>query len=258
MRIVAVRTAVKFLLPLLLLSLLPACATQPVTEPVQKACAASGLSSEQELSLSMVEQREKDGQLYAALAELQSLPESAPEILRHKADVMRRLGRQEEARTYFLRLQKTCMSAWADHGLGLIAADAGDIATAQQLLQRAAKSLPTEYRLRNDLGVLLLREKKVDEARFELMTALELSTDSSLPAVNLLTLLMVQQKPVAMRSLMQRYKMDASAWQAAVQSCEDLVAFWGKQGTPSESSRQLCTVPSPVSFPLAVRKSEPS
>ncbi|HEX6590930.1 MAG TPA: tetratricopeptide repeat protein [Moraxellaceae bacterium] len=248
-------------LPLLvLLALLPACASQPAgePEPAQKACATRGLSSEQELSLSLVQQREKDGQLYAALAELQSLPESSPEVLRHKADILRRLGRPE-AKSYFQRLQKTCMSAWADHGLALIAADAGDIATAQKLLQRAAQSLPTEYRLRNDLGVLLLREQKIDEARFELMTALELASDSSLPAVNLLTLLMVQQKTPAMRSLMQRYKMSASEWQAAVQSCEDLVAFWGRQGTPSAPSRQLCTVPAPVSFPVAVgRKGETS
>lgn len=238
--------------------LLAACATRPenVMSPRETARACGmALNNEQELALTLVEQREKDGELYGALAELQGLPESSPVVLRHKADVLRRLGRPE-ARQYFQRLQKTCLAPWGDHGLGLLAADDGDLKTAQQLLQKAAQALPTEYRLRNDLGVLLLREQKIDEARFELMTALELSSDRSLPAVNLLTLLMVQQKPVAMRSLMQRYRMGQSEWQSAVQSCEDLIAYWQGKGTPTATSEKICTVPSPVQFPVAVRGGE--
>jgi Flp pilus assembly protein TadD len=242
-------------IPALLLS---ACATQPgnVMSPrdTAKSCGVA-LNNEQELTLTMVEQREKDGELYGALAELQGLPESSPVVLRHKADVLRRLGRPE-ARQYFQRLQKTCLAPWGDHGLGLLAVDDGDLKTAHHLLQKAADALPTEYRLRNDLGVLLLREQKIDDARFELMTALELSSDRSLPAVNLLTLLMVQQKPVAMRSLMQRYRMDQSEWQSAVQSCEDLIAYWQGKGTPTAASEKICTVPSPVQFPVAVRGGE--
>lgn len=239
------------------LMLLAACTTQPEDGMPRKEAASCGasLSNEQEFKLNMVEQREKDGQLYAALAGLEGLPESVPVVMQHKADVLRRLGRSESA-DYFRRLQKTCLSPWGDHGLGLLAADAGDMKTAQMLLQRAAKALPTEYRLRNDLGVLLLRQQKLDDARFELMTALELSRDGSLPAVNMLTLLMVQQKPVAMRSLMQRYKMDSTEWQAAVQSCESLLASWQKQGLLHQSSESVCTVPAPVQFPVAARTGE--
>lgn len=241
------------ILPLLLIS---ACASQPQEKDTKSAgtCAA-GLSNEQEFALNMVEQREREGQLYAALASLQSLPEASPQVLQHKADVLRRLGRPEAA-DYFRRLQKTCLSAWGDHGLGLLATEAGDLKTGEQLLRKAAKALPTEYRLRNDLGVLLLRQKEMDEARFELMTALELSSDRSLPAVNVLTLFMVQQKPTAMRSLMQRYKMDSSEWQAAVQSCESLLASWKKQNISHQPSEKICTVPSPVQFPVAARPGE--
>ncbi|MGH8491664.1 MAG: tetratricopeptide repeat protein [Moraxellaceae bacterium] len=247
----------KILLPLSFL-LLVACASQSQQEASARknssAC-SSALSNEQEFTLNMVEQREKDGQLYAALAALESLPEREPAVMQHKADVLRRLGRPESA-DYFRRLQKSCLSAWGDHGLGLLAAEAGDLKTAQKLLQQAATALPTEYRLRNDLGVLLLRQQKIDEARFELMTALELSSDRSLPSVNLLTLLMVQQKPVAMRSLMQRYKMAGPEWQAAVQSCESLVADWQKQGIAHQASEKICTVPSPVEFPVVARTGE--
>lgn len=237
--------------------LLAACASKTEEPPLHKDASACGanLSNEQEFTLNMVEQREKDGQLYAALAALQSLPENVPAVMQHKADVLRRLGRPESA-DYFRRLQKTCLSAWGDHGLGLLAADAGDFKTAQELLQRSAKKMPTEYRLRNDLGVLFLRQQKTEEARFELMTALELASDRSLPAVNLLTLFMVQQKPVAMRGLMQRYKMDSSEWQAAVQSCESLVASWKKQGLQHPPSEKICTVPAPVEFPVATRTGE--
>ncbi len=237
--------------------LLASCASQSqdaMSRHEAASCGAS-LGNEQEFTLNMVEQKEKDGQLYAALATLQSLPESVPQVMQHKADVLRRLGRPESA-DYFRRLQKTCLAPWGDHGLGLLAADAGDLKTAEQLLRRAAKAMPAEYRLRNDLGVLLLREQKIEEARFELMTALELSATPGLPAVNVLTLLMVQQKPLAMRSLMQRYKMDSSEWQAAVQSCESLLSGWQQQGMPHPASETICTIPSPVQFPVAARAGE--
>ena len=51
---------------------------------------------------------------------------------------------------------------------------------------------PTDDKIRNDLGVVYLNLLRVDDARFEFLTALELKQDDSLAALNLVTLLIYQ------------------------------------------------------------------
>lgn len=230
----------KFIAGFLAVMLVTACASRQEARVASQPECPSALSNEQELTLSMIGQREKDGQLYAALAALQTLPESSPSVLRYKGDVLRRLGRSDAA-GHFQRLQKTCLGPWGDHGLGLVAADEGDMKSALELLGRAAEKQPMEYRFRNDLGVAMLRMHKIEEARFELMTALELSPERNLPAVNLLSLLMAQEKPAAARSLAQRYRLGEADWQAAAQSCEDLMDRWSRQGI--DVGGGACSVP---------------
>lgn len=245
------RWAAMPLMSCLLTMALAACSTS-ATAPsrmAQSSC-PSGLDSDQELAVSVVAQREKDGQLYAALAALQSLPESSPEVLRYKGDVMRRLGR-DEAGGYFQRLRKTCLAPWGEHGLGLMAADAGDLSLARERLAKAATAVPTEYRFRNDYGVALMHLQVMEEARFELMTALELSSAPQLPAVNLMTLFLVQEKPAAARSLALRYRLGNEEWQAAGQACTGLLQQWQQQGLPAPAAGS-CEVQ--LASPVAVQE----
>lgn len=225
------------------LGCLAACAAHSPSDGTAGAHACgSALTAEQELAVSMAEQRAREGQHYAALAALQSLPEQSPLVLRSKADVMRRLGRPE-AESYLLRLQKTCHVAWADHGLGLMAAQRGDIQQARLLLQRAAIALPTEYRLRNDFGVLLLREKDIDGAHFELMTAVELSGKDPLPAVNLLAFFLLQDRKAAIEGLSRRYQMDAGDWAAGRAVCREIEAYWKTAGAGGSIATAACEAP---------------
>ena len=48
--------------------------------------------------------------------------------------------------------------------------------------------------MRNDLGVVYLNQLRLDEARFEFLTALELKQTDSLAALNLVTLLIYQDQ----------------------------------------------------------------
>lgn len=68
----------------------------------------------------------------------------------------------------------------------------GDDVQALQNLQRAVRLAPTDERVRNDLGVVLMNLGRYEQARFELLTAIELKDDNPLPAVNLVTLALVQ------------------------------------------------------------------
>jgi len=59
-------------------------------------------------------------------------------------------------------------------------------------LQRAARLAPTDEKVRNDLGVVYLNQLRIEDARFEFLTAIELKPADQLAAVNLVTLLLYQ------------------------------------------------------------------
>jgi len=145
-------------------------------------------NQEQDLALSLAQEMASEGRLHAALAHLQRLPHDSPEVRLRKARVLRSLGR-EEARAQYQSLLSTCLAAAGEHGLGQLAAARGDQVEARERLERAAHMEPTDARVRNDLGVIYLRQGRTEDARFEFLTALELDQKSQVAALNLLTLL---------------------------------------------------------------------
>ncbi|QHF42859.1 hypothetical protein PspS35_03270 [Pseudomonas sp. S35] len=148
-------------------------------------------SAEQDLSLNLADEMANDGKLHASLANLQSLPDSLPQVRLRKAKAYRLLGRNEAAPLY-QTLLGTCLSAEGEHGLGQLAAAKGDNGQAIAHLQRAAARAPTDEKIRNDLGVAYLNQLRMEDARFEFLTAMELNQSNQLAAVNLVTLLIYQ------------------------------------------------------------------
>ncbi|MFU2329289.1 tetratricopeptide repeat protein [Pseudomonas sp. NFX98] len=149
------------------------------------------LSSEQQLSLNLADDMAKDGKLHASLANLQSLTDNLADVRLRKAKVYRLLDRSE-AEPLYRSLLGGCMAAEAEHGLGQLAAASGDHGQAQAHLQRAARLAPTDEKIRNDLGVVYLNQLRVEDAKFEFLTAIELKQSDQLAAVNLVTLLIYQ------------------------------------------------------------------
>src|SRR5476649_1950992 len=150
-------------------------------------------SSDQELSLNLADEMAGDGKLHASLANLQSLPANLPQVRLRQAKAYRLLGRSE-AEPLYRSLIGTCMAAEGEHGLGQIASAKGDNGQAMAHLQRAARLAPTDEKIRNDLGVVYLNQLRLEDARFEFMTAMELKQSDPLAAVNLVTLLIYQDK----------------------------------------------------------------
>ncbi|MGU9829153.1 hypothetical protein [Pseudomonas sp. LF242] len=148
-------------------------------------------SSDQELSLNLADEMAGDGKLHASLANLQSLPANLPQVRLRQAKAYRLLGRSE-AEPLYRSLIGTCMAAEGEHGLGQIASAKGDNGQAMVHLQRAARLAPTDEKIRNDLGVVYLNQLRLEDARFEFMTAMELKQSDPLAAVNLVTLLIYQ------------------------------------------------------------------
>ena len=177
------------------LLMLGGCATGGQSNPPWMAMGGSctKLSGDQELSLNLADDMAKEGKLHASLANLQNLPERSAQVQLRKARIYRQLGRSE-AEPLFQGLLGSCLAAEGEHGLGQLAAGRSDNALATAHLERAAKLAPTDAKIRNDLGVVYLNQRRVDDARFEFLTALELKQDDSLAALNLVTLLIYQDQ----------------------------------------------------------------
>lgn len=148
-------------------------------------------SADQELALNLSDDLANEGKLHASLANLQNLPDTLPQVRQRKARNYRLLGRSE-AEPLYRSLLGTCMTAEGEHGLGQLAAAKGDNGQAMAHLQRAARLAPTDEKIRNDLGVVYLNQLRLEDARFEFMTAIELKQGEPLAAVNLVTLLIYQ------------------------------------------------------------------
>jgi len=167
---------------------LAGCASNGVA-PRTASCAKPG--SDQELAMNLADDMANDGRLYASLANLEGLPEDLVQVRLRKARVLRLMGRSE-AEPLYKSLLGTCLAADGEHGLGQLAAAKNDNAAATEHLERAVKMAPTEAKIRNDLGVVYLNQRRIPEARFEFMTAMELRQADSLAALNMVTLLIYQ------------------------------------------------------------------
>lgn len=147
--------------------------------------------ADQQLALNLADEVLNEGRPHASLAHLQQLPDDLDQVRLRKARVLRLLGRSE-AEPLYRSLLGGCLAAEGEHGLGQLASARGDDVQALRNLQRAVRLAPTDERVRNDLGVVLMNLGNHEQARFEFLTAIELKDDNPLPAVNLVTLSLVE------------------------------------------------------------------
>ncbi|WP_260960898.1 hypothetical protein [Pseudomonas citri] len=168
---------------------LAGCASHSVVASRPASCVKP--NGDQELALNLADDMANEGRLYASLANLEGLPEDLVQVRLRKARVLRLMGRNE-AEPLYRSLLGTCLAADGEHGLGQLAAARNDNASATEHLERAAKMTPTEGKIRNDLGVVYLNQRRIPEARFEFMTAMELQQSDTLAALNMVTLLIYQ------------------------------------------------------------------
>lgn len=165
------------------------------------------LTADQELVLGLSQEMASAGRRHAALANLERLPNEVPQVRLSKARLLRVLGHGSEAEMLFHGLLNSCLAADANHGLGQIEASRGSYPQAQSYLRTAASLSPANEAIRNDLGVVYMNQRRLSEAQFELLTAMELGDHSRRAAMNMLTLLVYQgqwqaaQELVAVRGL---------------------------------------------------------
>lgn len=225
----------KVLIVMASLLLLSGCATdgQAPWTSLLSPSSCSKLTSEQELSLNLADDLASDGKLHASLANLQSLPDNLSEVRLRKAKVYRLLGRSE-AEPLYRSLLGGCLTAHAEHGLGQVYAARGDNGQAQAHLQRAARLAPTDEKIRNDLGVVYLNQLRLNEAKFEFLTAIELSQNNQLATLNMVTLLLYQNDWPQAAEIVSRSKLTPEQFSEAQQRAEKLKAPTHAKATPGD------------------------
>ncbi|MFC4859834.1 tetratricopeptide repeat protein [Pseudomonas sp. MAHUQ-62] len=223
------------MLVLCVLGLLGGCAHSPVQVDWLAQGGCGKPTQDQELALNLAKDMAAEGRAHAALAHLQALPSSLAEVRLRQARIYRSLGRSE-AEPLYRSLLGTCLEAEGHHGLGQLAAAGGNQREALDQLREALRLSPTDPRVRNDLGLVLLRDGRVEDARFEFLTALELSQDDPLPAQNLLSLFFYQEEYQQAAELVSRLRLPADL----VRQAEERARQMKQQG---------------LSAPLATRQS---
>ncbi|MBD9656792.1 tetratricopeptide repeat protein [Pseudomonas sp. PDM12] len=220
------------------MGLLAGCASGPAQSPwltgkaqaTPMACAP--LSQEQELALNLAQKTAEEGRLHAALANLERLPANMPQARLAKARILRSLNRPDAGELY-ASLTRTCLKAQGEQGLGQLASAAGRYPEALEHLRLAASLDPTSASIRNDLGVVYMNLGRLDEARFELLTALELNETEQQPALNLLTLLIYQGMRPQANALAERMGFSAGQLRAAEERAQALRSKSAAQPAPA-------------------------
>jgi Flp pilus assembly protein TadD len=172
--------------------MLTSCAQWPPalqnTEQSAPGVCEAGSTPTDNTRLAAIEQMLNDGKFYAAIAQLDALGNVSPKAQLIRADALRRIDKEKDAQALYTNLVGSCINGRAHHGLGLLAGRRGDQNDSIDHLMQARKALPTDSRIRNDLGYALLLADRLDDAQFEFLTALDLNPQDSLAARNLVLL----------------------------------------------------------------------
>lgn len=244
---------------LLLGASLIGCATPPAVDSpwlVEREQVGPGrcdpLGADIELGLSVAQEMASTGRRHAALANLEQLPSDIPQVRLSKARLLRILGHGAEAERLYRSLSGSCVSAQASHGLGQLAASRGDLLQAQQHLRAAASWSPASEYIRNDLGVVYMKQRRLAEAQFELLTAMELNQSSPRPVLNLLALLLYQGNTPAADELIRARGLSESDIKRAEQRVSAMRREDGVASVTTVPSQPLAT-PDPVGTAEVVR-----
>jgi Flp pilus assembly protein TadD len=176
-------------MPIALLALGACAAWPPGTQKSDDQHCEAGSTPADNTRLVAISQSINQGKLYAALAQLDAMNSSAPKVQLIRADALRRLEKFGEARAlYDGLLSQRCFDGQAHHGLGLMLARQGKLDEGIAHLRDARQRMPTDSRMRSDLGYALMLGGRLDDAHFELMTALDLDPQDTRAGRNLLLL----------------------------------------------------------------------
>lgn len=199
----------------------------PATGSMPDSPCGSELNPTDNTRLAGVEQVLREGKPYAALAQLDALAAQGlrnPQVDLARADALRRIDRPHEAEALYRSQLGGCLQGRAWHGLGLLQAQRGQSIDSLASLERARNLQPTDTRVRNDFGYALLLAQRLDDARFEFLTVLELAPGDARAARNLVLLTLREGRADKARELAASLGLDAATVARLAQTSAELTA----------------------------------
>lgn len=175
------RSPLRCCLLLLTVALSAACSsglTAYRPDPMHLAPDERPAQDDKRMYLELIAQMQRQGAYYASLAHVDAYRQrygDAPALRLLQADGLRETGQLQAARALYASLTSGPQAAAAWHGLGLLAARAGDAAQAEQALARAVQLQPLNTDYLGDLGFARLRAGQLAQAREPLAMAAELA-----------------------------------------------------------------------------------
>ncbi|MCK0536988.1 tetratricopeptide repeat protein [Alcanivorax quisquiliarum] len=163
------------------------------------------IAPEERVELEMVDTLSARGRHYAALAQLQKTEQRNIEYWLRYGQLQAKTQQLPRARAVFETLVDRCDTGEARHGLGMVMVKQNELQRGLAELQRAARMLPASAAVRNDYGYALMMAGRHDQARFELLTALELENGSGRARQNLAAAYFLAGDSAGLEHLQQHY-----------------------------------------------------
>jgi Flp pilus assembly protein TadD len=149
---------------------------------------STGPHDDKTVYMDLIRQMQQQGAYYASLAHIDAYRQrygDAPELRRRQADALRATGQLDAARTLYHGLLSGDQAAAAWHGLGLVEAQSGHAAAADEALLKATELEPVNAAYLSDLGYARLSDGQTAAAKDPLAMAAELDPTNAKVIANL-------------------------------------------------------------------------
>lgn len=195
----------------------------------------------QKVYLDTIREMQERSLYFASLAHIDAylkVYDNTPEVARLRADALRATGQPEAAQAQYRALLTSTQAAGAWHGLGLLAGQRGDYATAITDFRAAIACEPTNAVVLSDLGYALMQSGDLPGARLPLMQAIELMPENRKIISNLVLYLLLSKERKKAEGMMTQagFTADVKAEivrQAIRLGATDLPASLGHVGPPA-------------------------
>lgn len=175
--------------------------------------------------LDLIGQMQRQGAYYASLAHVEAYRlryGDSPALRLLQADALRETQQTDAARALYTSLVSGPQGAAAWHGLGLIAARAGDATQAEASLARAVQLQPLNTDYLGDLGFARLRAGALEPAREPLAKAAELAPGSVKANANLAVWALLRNDPAMAEQIMRSAALPDTARQEVQRLAQQL------------------------------------
>jgi len=194
-------------------------------DPLSLAPLDTPAQDDKRMYLDLIGQMQRQGAYYASLAHVDAYRQrygDSPALRLLQADGLRETQQTDAARALYTSLANGPQGAAAWHGLGLIAARAGDAAQAEASLARAVQLQPLNTDYLGDLGFARLRAGALEPAREPLAKAAELAPGSVKANANLAVWALLRNDPAMAEQIMRSAALPDTARQEVQRLAQQL------------------------------------